>query len=289
MSEVLRDIGPKDVDSAAGLVGRIGVKSQAKELIRRTAAMYPAELVSILSRPVDDGRTRFLDTDEVADAVKDAFGGRKQGIGKVLSARVHGEGAEDQLYVGVVFATDSGRSARGAVRYSELSRSRSAYGSALKSGSAIEGAPDNPDALKAALARAQSEAAQLRQQLEGGSGDGSGTPEPVPVEGYADLKAPQVIDKIDAGELDREQLAEVVKYEADHDGRSTVVEAAQERIALLSPYPEYAESPARDVVAYVKDEGRTEDELKAVRTAEEAGDNRTTVLAALDKAEAPSE
>jgi hypothetical protein len=127
-SEVLRDVGPTEVDSGGELTKKVGVHNQASRLIRSVANSKPAAVVAAQSRPEDVFRTAFVDEDEALELTQDAFGDEVE-IASVESARVRGRGsAEEKLQVVVLFTLkDSGRTARGVLRYKNFSKSQKAF------------------------------------------------------------------------------------------------------------------------------------------------------------------
>jgi hypothetical protein len=265
---VLRDIGPKEVDSAGDMVSRVGVHNQAKRLITAVRENYPRELVAALSRPEDQGRTKMLVEDEVAEVVK---GLGWKDVDEVEGARVYGKGKN--AHVGVVFRTESGRSARGAIPYSEFPRSDAAYDAAISSGGIVLTDDEDPTQLRRALEETQKRLAETQEN--GGSGasekeieaevekrveeakaglreeaeqslqetlqklglvDEDGEPveqkPPEPYKGYEDDNADDVVDKLD--KLDLAQLAALkVAEEARENPRKSVLEPLAKRLQAV--------------------------------------------------------
>lgn len=219
MSEVLRDVGPADVDSAGDMVGKVGVHNQAKRLITAVRANYPREMVAALSRPVDGGRSKYLDEEEVERLVEDTGW---EDVVEVEGARVYGKGKN--AVVGIVFRTESGRSARGAIPYSEFEESAAAYEAAIAEGGVVVTDEEDPRQLQRALDAAEKQIKELKENPE--------SPEPEepeePYEGYADANGDDV-----AARLPEFSLAELIAVrEAEEAGkaRKGVLEPLAERL-----------------------------------------------------------
>lgn len=247
---VVLDVGPKDVDSAGDLAAKVGDRTQAKRLIEHVRVSYPRELVAALSRPEDKGRTKYLDAAEVEDAFS---GDDWEDIEGIESARVYGKGA--QAVVGIVFRLESGRSARGAISYSEFPRSASAYEQAVKEGGVVLTDEEDPKQLRRALEAAEKQLSEgagpseeeirqrireeaeeemkaevTRQLTEAGLLDEEGNPvAKEPYEGYAEANADDV-----AAKLPDLSLSELVALKEAEEGqekpRKGVLEPLQERL-----------------------------------------------------------
>lgn len=264
--EILK-VGPEDIDSAGDLSSKLGVHNQSKQLIKQIRENYPRELVAALSRPEDQGRTKMLDADEVEEVFGDTdlIEGIVEEDG-IESARVFGQGKN--CVVGIVFRTESGRSARAAIDYSEFPRSSRAYDDAIASGGVVLTDEDDPQQLRRALEAAQ-------KQIEEGSGsvdedeikrrveaeaaeqiddavtkrlqdlgilDEDGDPveeeDPEPYDGYSDANVDDVVGKLPELSLS-ELLATKAAEEAREDPRKGVLEPLAERLeaaeAALQP------------------------------------------------------
>lgn len=273
---VLRDVGPKSVDAAGEMVKNVGVHNQAKHLIRAIRENYPRELVAALSRPVDQGRTKLLLIDEVSAVVQDV--GWKD-VTEVEGARVYGKGK--QAHVGIVFRTESGRSARGAIPYERFPRSSDEYDQALKSGGVVVTDEDDPRQLRRALEAAQK---QLSERDEGTTEGTVEAPEPYP--GYADANVEDVAAKIP--DLTLTQLVALRDAEqARKDPRDGVLEPVEDRLAAAEtaleeeaeeaePFEGYAEMNGDEIAAQLPELDLQT--LIAVKTAEEEGKARKGVL-----------
>jgi hypothetical protein len=235
--EILREVGPVDVNSAGELVSKVGVHNQARRLIKSVAENFPPELVAAGSRRRLAGRSATLDLSEVTDAAKDAF----PDFTELLSAAVRGsEERPEKQVVNVVCRSESGRSFRGILPYDELSKSKAAYTEGVKNGTVIFNS-DDPEAQKTALGEAQRQIVALEKQLEDGGKPAEPEPTPPPFEGYDEVKANDLIDAVNAGEYDLPTLFAIRAAEPKPDGkgRSTVEEAVQAKIdaaeAALKP------------------------------------------------------
>ncbi|MGH2939452.1 MAG: hypothetical protein ACRDPE_15195 [Solirubrobacterales bacterium] len=233
--EILRDVGPVDVNSAGELVSKVGVHNQAKRLIKQVAENFPPELVAAGSRRRLAGRSGTLDLSEVTDAAKDAF----PDFTELLSAAVRGsEERPETMVVNVVCRSESGRSFRGILPYEELSKSKAAYTEGVKNGTVIFNS-DDPQAQKTALSEAQRTIAALEKRLEDAGGEPEEVETPEPFEGYEAAKAPDLIAAINDGEYDLQTLFAIRTAEQEGKERSTVEEAIDAKIeaaeAALKP------------------------------------------------------
>lgn len=280
---VLREVGPKDVDSAGDMVSRVGVHNQAKRLIKAVRDNYPREMVAALSRPEDPGRSKLLDFDEVERLVEDTGW---DDVTEVEGARVYGKGKH--AVVGVVFRTESGRSARGVIPYSEFEDSISTYESALAEGGVVVTDEDDPRQLRRALEAAQKKLAEGGDASSGGSSKEE-APEPYP--GYADAKVDEVAEKIPALRIDQ-LVALKTAEEARNDPRDGVLEPLNERLDAAEsaleeedeeaePYEGYAAANSDDVAEKIPDLSLSQ--LLALKTAEEDGKARKGVLKPLSE------
>lgn len=281
--EVLQEVGPVDVDSAGELVRRVGVHNQAKRLIKAVAQNFPPELVAAGSRRVLGGQSQTLDLAEVGDAASDAFG---DDFVELLGAKVRGsEARPETIAVNVVFLTKSGRTARGIIPYDGLRKSQKAYAKGVQDGTVVI-RDDDPEANRKALEEAQRRIVDL-EAGDGGSTEPSGPAEPF--DGYGDLKAAELVEKIEDGDYSLSTLVAIRNFEeAGGNPRETVVEATTELIeraeaaldepaADTEPFEGYAEVGAPDLVKAIKAGEYDLPTLFAIRDAEAAGKERSTV------------
>jgi hypothetical protein len=236
-SEVLRDVGPTEVDSGGELTKKVGVHNQASRLIRSVANSKPAAVVAAQSRPEDVFRTAFVDEDEALELTQDAFGDEVE-IASVESARVRGRGsAEEKLQVVVLFTLkDSGRTARGVLRYKNFSKSQKAFDDAIQSGAFNPYVSDeDPKELREELAKARKEVRRLKGQL-GLPGGRQGEPDTrsaadqtgaEPVDPDEDSLADENVDVIQKRipDLSEEELDQLEDAEKAGKDRKTVLEA----------------------------------------------------------------
>lgn len=109
-------VGPLDPDAGESF-GQVDASTSARKLIRHHAAMYPAPLLALLNKTVNEPRSRSLDRDEVIEVVAEQL---PDGA-VVTGANVRG--AEDApkalTYTWEVpqDAGGSGRSGKGAIVY----------------------------------------------------------------------------------------------------------------------------------------------------------------------------
>jgi hypothetical protein len=230
------EVGPEDVNAAGELVRRVGVHNQAKELIRSVAANFPPELVAAGSRRILGARSRTLDIGEVEAAAEKAFG---EDYVRLEGAKVRGtEERPDKIIVNCVFRTESGRSARGILPYSEMTASQAAYEDAVKNGTVVF-REDDPEANRRALEEAQSRIVELTKEVEKAKEEGGGdTPvePPEPYQGYAEAQAKERVEAINDTD-DPLTLAELLAVQADQEAlgdkaQKTVVEAVEAKIAV---------------------------------------------------------
>lgn len=237
MGEILRDVGPADVDSAGDMVAKVGVHNQAKRLIAAVRDNYPREMVAALSRPEDQGRTKKLVEDEVEELVGEAGW---DDLEEIEGARVHGTGKA--AVVGIVFRTESGRSARGVIPYSEFERSVAAYDAAIAEGGVVLTDEEDPKQLRRALEAAQKQLAEAQEAKEAPAPDAEPTEPTEPFEGYSEAKAKEIIEKVESGDLSLSELLALKQAEEDGEGRSTVLKAVDEKLdaaeAALKPADE---------------------------------------------------
>lgn len=217
-----------DVDSAGELVKKVGVHNQAKRLIKQVTDNFPPELVAAGSRRLLGGRSQTLDRKEVADAATDAF----PDCTDLLSAAVRGsEERPEKIAVNIVFRTQSGRSARGILPYAEMKKSQKAYDDGVKAGTIVM-REDDPDANRKALEEAQRRIVELQKQVDGDGAPAEPETPAEPFEGYADAKAGDIVEAVEAGEYDLATLLALRDAEADQSKpRKTIVEAVDKKIA----------------------------------------------------------
>ena len=233
-NEPLRGVGPQRVDEGGELAGdAMSLQHQGQTLIQAVAAANPPELTTYGTWPEDGGRTRYLDDDEVEKAVEDADWSDEVDVGKVLGARVHGYGkpVEEKMVVVLFEVEGSGRDARGAVPYDDLSKSKKAYEEAVKSEEYKPGQADSIEQLRSSNEAMAAEMASLRRQLAGqghlaaqvaGAGAPPGSLEATPV---PEGTAAEVAAAVESGDLTDEQLDAL---EA-RDERKTVQAAIQKQ------------------------------------------------------------
>ncbi|MEA2149876.1 MAG: hypothetical protein QOD69_1706 [Solirubrobacteraceae bacterium] len=115
-------------------------------------------------------------------------------------------------------------------------------------------------------------------QVEGQIKGAVASEEDLPIPGYDDLTAEEIVAKLP--ELSQIDLAKIDSYERKRDGRTTILS----RISSLrgnEPWPGYDELTAAEVVAVLSD---SDDELaKRVRDYERSHKNRATVLRAAER------
>lgn len=134
-NEILRDVGPQDVDRAGELVKRVGVHNQGRRLILAVQSSRPEKLTTYSQWPEDYERSEQLDRAEVEQVVSDRF----DDVESVEGARVQGANlpVNEKVVVAVVIG-ESGRSFRVAVPYSEFGESIDAYDEAVVEGRTLE-------------------------------------------------------------------------------------------------------------------------------------------------------
>lgn len=253
-------LGPMEVDRAGELTGKVGLKNQAKQLLKAHANQFPAGMTKTLSMPEARTRTEALDLEEVEDALL-SLRGRKaffEDGDRLEGASVRGHltpsgdvlpGQEDSLIVSVVYRKppvrgdnpDLGRSATGFIPYAGLDRSLEAYEEAeraRRSGGgaaiAVAGDEDAQDAIRAAESArrdAEESVEELRERLEA-------LEDPEPWEGYAEEPADAVAEKVKDGghiEFGRAGLERIESYESRHKDRSTVLKAVAAAIDAIPP------------------------------------------------------
>lgn len=167
-------VGPQDVDGAGDLAPKVVKQQEAHEMIRMVRANYPVDLVILEQRDEDRARTAALNADEVFEAVCDAFGDEeaKGGVVKVLSARVRGRAQPlEEKAVCVLWETPSGRTARGAVGYSDLTKSLDAFDRMIASGEITEVDETDPKDLARTVERQEDQIRRLNAQVAGGEDD----------------------------------------------------------------------------------------------------------------------
>lgn len=294
---ILRDVGPKEVDQAGELVKRVGVHNQAERLINQVSENFPPELVAAGSRRLLGGRSQTLDLKEVADAASEAF----PDFTDLLSAKVRGsEERPEKIAVNVVFRTASGRSARGMLPYATLKKSQKAYDAGIQAGTIVT-REDDPEAARKALEQAQRRIVELEAKKDGGAAPPEPEATPEPFEGYADVNASDLVERIEEGEFGLITLAAIIAAENERDRpRETVIDAAETKIgaaeaavaeatepeaapAAQEPYEGYAGEDAKQRVAKIKSGDLTLPQLLAVKADQEAGDTQKTVLKAADE------
>jgi hypothetical protein len=252
-------LGPQDIDSAGELTARLGVHNKAATLLRRHAALYPAELRTALSLPVDQERTAALDAEEVLSVLSGLQGRRAffdADVHVVEDASVRsaeGTRLDEDRVVSIVFRADrskggSGRSGRGVIPYSQLSGSIRAF----------EDARDRPGAPAI--------------PIEGSRVAASG-------EVDADLAAR--LDALEQSTRDAEERAR-----AAEESRADL-EARLARAENPEPFENYDELDADDVARQVKEGGLEEfgtAGLQRILTYEQSTKNRKTVTKAVESA-----
>lgn len=290
---ILREVGPVDVDAAGELVKRVGVHNQAKLLIKSVTDNFPPELVAAGSRRLQGGRSQTLDLAEVRDAAKDAF----PDYVELLSAKVRGsEDRPEKMVVNVVCRSESGRSFRGIIAYDELSKSKAAYEEAVKAGT-ITIRDDDPESVAKALEKAQRRIVELET---GDEGDGAPAGPPEPFTGYSDLKAADLVEKIEDGDYNLSTLVAIRDFEEAGKPRETVVEAASglieraeaaldEPVGDEEPFEGYADIGGPDLVKAIEASDYDLQTLFAIRTAETEGKQRSTVEKAVTEKIADAE
>lgn len=297
-SDVLRDVGPVEVDAAGELVKGVGVFNQAERLINEVASNFPPALVAAGSRRLLGGRSQTLDLKEVADAANDAF----PDFTELLSAKVRGsEERPEKIAVNVVFRTESGRSARGILPYETMKKSRRAYDEAVKAGTIVI-REDDPDALRKALEEAQRRNTALESGEATPGVPAEEPPAPEPFEGYQEANASDIVERVEDGEFDLPTLFAIQAAESERSRpRETVLEAVTELIQTAEgalsgdgagtqepepepePYEGYGDDKAKERIAKIQSGDLTLPQLFAIRSAQEAGDTQKTVLEAVNE------
>lgn len=244
-------VGPEAVeagDAASRLIGGNAVENQmqASELIKANAAAHPKAMRDLQRLPEDENRSATLDLDEVEKELSDQIG--EENVALVHGGRVRGTGPEKSLQVVVLYEYPSGRTARAAVRYADLSKSRKAYEKALKAGdfdtatSERIAQPDAADSqeiaeLKEALRNAEKTNAELRAS-QTASPD---TPDPeapasAPAAGEVELPdglldtvttAKDGVEDLSDEQLDAAEEAE--RADKERDGVLKAIEAERKR------------------------------------------------------------
>lgn len=242
-------VGPMDVDSAAEVTAHLGVHNRAHELLQRHAKLYPAALRTLLSRPIDGDRSTFLREDpELLQAVQDAalaVSGRRRFMGdedELLSASVQGDASSGRI-IGILFRTaDSGRSARGVIDYGAVPAIERAFQAQIaQPAQTHSGGGDGSDvptgdsaALEAALRDAEAKRVELEQELETAKAEAAAAANPEPFDGYDELTAQEVIQRVKDGghvEFGLNGLDRIAAYEESQGKpRSTVIEAVRAAI-----------------------------------------------------------
>jgi ferritin-like metal-binding protein YciE/Asp-tRNA(Asn)/Glu-tRNA(Gln) amidotransferase C subunit len=116
-------------------------------------------------------------------------------------------------------------------------------------------------------------------QVEGQIKGAVASEEDLPIPGYDDLNADEIVAKL--SELSQIDLAKVDSYERKHEGRTTILS----RISSLrgdEPWPGYDELTAAEVVSALSD-GGDEQVARQVRDYERAHKGRATVLRAAER------
>lgn len=234
----------------ASLVGDAGVGANGEKLVQTLAHYYPPELEAATLKRVNQPLTDGLDEDAIASIAKVAGAPEDSD----LNVKVRGgELRASDAVVLYAFHDDSGQLWKGCFPYSQLGKSDP--DGHVSQRESLAGSPAAEDYEKArAKARAaagddgssaeaeslRAEVESLREQLEGAGKD------PEPVKDYADANARDIATMLSAA--DRATAARVHEYEAAHDDRSTVIQAAEKRIAALD-----AEDQAATEAAAQKD------------------------------------
>ncbi|HEY1833864.1 MAG TPA: hypothetical protein VGG08_05460 [Solirubrobacteraceae bacterium] len=253
-------VGPMDVDSAAGLTGRLGTHNKAGALLRRHAASFPRALMRILELPKDDVGSRAVK--RCLDSVKEAAisaKGRHQFLredDEVLAASVREDPASGERFVALIYRKPSGRIARGAIDADSVlgldeaiadQKAEDAVergGLHLAAGFGEAPVPRSFDDA-AELDDAREEAERLRRDSEERDREHANTMRELserlaaledapPFEGYGDTNAKDLATQIKSEGLSlygRVGLERIVSYEEAHQNRSTVVDAAKDVLA----------------------------------------------------------
>lgn len=164
-------VGPEAVDDPGDLAPKVVKEQQAHELIASVRANYPLDLVILEQREEESGRSKALEGDEVLEAAREAFGDEEApgGVVKLLSARVRGKAQPlEEKAVCVLWETPSGRTARGAIGYSNLDVSMENFDRLIASGEITEVDDSDAKDLKRTVERQQEQIRRLNAQVASG-------------------------------------------------------------------------------------------------------------------------
>jgi hypothetical protein len=267
-----------DVDAAGELAPKVVKQQEAHELIKHVRANYPVDLVTLEQRDEDRPRTAALDADEVLEAAAEAFGdsGQDGGVTKIFSARVRGKSQPiSEKAVCVLWLTPSGRTARGAIGYSDLEESVEAFDRMVAAGEITEVDETDSKDLKRTVERQEDLIKRLNAKLDDKGADPAAdegvAPEDIP-EGVVPGETPgwPIVNGIvvDLPDEVREQLANVALGDDAEEGDPEPVEAPTGK--------------APELIASVGD--FSPEQLKALIAAEQDDETpRQTVIAAAEK------
>lgn len=240
-------IGPMDPDAAGELTKKLGVHNKADRLLNRHRAMYPVDLLTALSRPVDAERTAALDLDEVREALESLTGRRaffnadREDV--LLDASVRQDNTDKRRNVAVLYESGkSGRSMRGVIpyelcpasirRYAQLKEEEATYGTfdPARRTTALTGTVEEFDtsgfeeqlrALEARVRTSEEGAATTATEL-------ARLRDPEPYEGYDEAGAEKIIATVSDNGRDQfgvVGLERMLDYEERHKNRVTVKNA----------------------------------------------------------------
>jgi hypothetical protein len=189
------------------------------------------------------------------------------------------------------------------VPYKGLKKSQKAYDEGVKKGTIVL-REDDPEALRKALAEAQKRLVELQSSGDAGAAEEAPAAAPEPFEGYADVKAADLVEAIEDGDYGVSTLVAIqAAEEASSKPRETVLDAvtarleaadqalgepAEEEAPAPEPFEGYADTKAPDIVKRIEAGEFGLSQLIALRDAEEAQSSprSTVVKAATEKLEA---
>lgn len=303
-------VGPEDVDAPGELAPKVVKQQAGHELINLVRGNYPLDLVILEQRDEDRPRTAALDADEVLEAIRDAFGDEKDdgGVVKLLSARVRGAAQPvEEKAVCVLWETPSGRTARGAIGYSDLGTSVDRFDSMVARGEVTEVDETDPKDLQRTVERQENLIKRLQAKAEGKDTEGldgdsikkmieeavSGQVDEAIAAKDAEIERlnTELAEARTAGQAERPGTEDLTKQDAADAASTTRAEAEAAAGKGGDPEPVTApEGNAKELIAASRAGEYSVEQLDALIAAEKAAETpRSTVIDAAEAAKRKAE
>jgi hypothetical protein len=265
------ELGPEgNLDEAGAIGAELGSAKKSHLIIRAVANMYPRELVSAASLPVDHFRTAVLDEDELDKLAKPVLlDGQSVVPG---SGRVRGRRSEERV-VSFLVQSEKGRTGRAILPYEKFTSTEDAW----------EDAPgfEMVTRDRAEIDRGDDPRAKERK----GKGQSKSDRETKRAKAEAEKLAEQV-EELQA-KLEEEQKAREeaeAKAAAATETAEAATESAQEAAeSANAPIPDYENLNAREVKEKVTVESHGREGVEAALAYEREHKNRSGVVSHFEK------